>query len=78
MSKIILTKKTSAIFLTFVLITGTIFTFSPSFMIPGAQAFLMDNNYEPNYGMDNSHDKQSYGKDNSYDTSKDSSSVTVK
>ena len=78
MSKIVSTKKINAGFLAIVLIAGTIFTFSPSFMIPGAQAFLMDNNYEPNYGMDNYDDKQSYGKDNSYDTSKDSSSVTVK
>jgi len=42
---------TSAIFLGIVLVAGTIFTLSPSFMIPGAQAFLMDNNYKPDYGM---------------------------
>ncbi len=48
-------------------------------MIPGAQAFLMDNNYEQDYGMDSYDDKQSYGKDsNSYDNSKDSSNVIVK
>ena len=36
----------------------------------------MDNNYEPDYGMDNGYEgKQSYGKDNSYDKSKDSSNV---
>ena len=46
-----------------------------------AQQYGMDqryNNYELDYGMDNSYDdKQSYGKDNSY-PSKDSSSVSVK
>ena len=75
MSKIILTKKTSPIFLAIVLVAGTIFTFSPSFMIPGAQAFLMDNSYKPDYGMDSYEDKHSYGKDNSYYKSKDSSNV---
>ena len=35
----------------------------------------MDNNYEPDYGMDNYGDKQSYGKDNTYYKSKDSSYV---
>ena len=78
MSKIILTKKTSPIFLAIVLVAGTIFTFSPSFMIPGAQAFLMDNSYKPDYGMDSYEDKHSYGKDNSYYKSKDSSNVIVK
>jgi hypothetical protein len=63
LSKIVLTKKTSAIFLAIVLVAGTIFTLSPSFMIPGAQAFLMDNNYN-NYGMDIYDYKKSYGKDN--------------
>jgi hypothetical protein len=29
----------------------------------GAQAFLMDNNYEPDYGMKSYDGKQSYGKD---------------
>ena len=78
MSKIVSTKKINAIFLTIVLITGTIFTFSPSFMIPDAQAFQMDNNYESDYGMDSYDDKQSYGKDsNSYDKSKDSSSNVI-
>ena len=57
MTKIILRKMTSAIFLGIVLVAGTIFTLSPSFMIPGAQAFLMDNNYKPDYGMNNYDDK---------------------
>jgi FG-GAP-like repeat len=73
--KIISTNKTNAIFLAIVLVAGTIFTFSPSFMIPGAEAFLMDNNYnsyEPDYGMDSYDDKQSYKKDNNYYKSKDS------
>ena len=35
----------------------------------------MDNNYEQDYGMDNSHDKQSYGKDNSYYKSKHGSNI---
>ena len=48
-------------------------------MIPGAQAFQMDNNYEQGYGMDSYDDKQSYGKDIiSYDNSKDSSNINVK
>ena len=39
----------------------------------GAQAFLMDNNYESYYGMNSYDGKQSYGKDsNSYDKSKHS------
>ena len=72
MSKIISTKKINAGFLAIVLVAGTIFTFSPSFMV-GVHA-------EPYYGMDTYDDKQSYGKDNhSYDKSKDSSSsVSVK
>jgi hypothetical protein len=65
---------TSAIFLGIVLVAGTIFTLSPSFMIPGAQAFLMDNNYKPDYGMNSYDGKQSYEKDNNYYKSKDSSS----
>ena len=69
MSKIVSTKKTNAIFLAIVLIAGTFAAISPSFMT-GAQAFLMDNNYEPDYGMDSYDDKQSYGKDNSYDNPK--------
>ena len=47
---------------------------SPSFMT-GAQAFLMDNNYEPDYGMKSYDEKQSYGKDrkdNNYYKSKES------
>ena len=74
MRKIESTKRTNAIFLLIVLLTGTFAALSPSFMT-GAQAFLMDNNYKPDYGM-NSHDyKQSYGKDsNNYYKSKDSSS----
>ena len=54
MTKIILKKTTSAIFLAIVLIIGTFAVISPSFMV-GAQAFPMHNNYEPDYGM-NSHD----------------------
>jgi hypothetical protein len=74
--KIISTTKINAGFLAIVLIAGTIFTISPSFMIPSAQAFLIDNKYESDYGMDNYDDKQSYGQDsNSYDKSKDSSKV---
>jgi hypothetical protein len=73
LSKIVITKKINAGFLAIVLIIGTFVAISPSFMV-GAQAFLMNNNYEPDYGMNNSHDKQSYGKDNSY-PSKDSSNV---
>ena len=41
----------------------------------GAQAFLMDNNYESDYGMNSYNGKQSYGKDNNYYKSKDSSNV---
>ncbi len=85
MSKIILTKKTSAIFLAIVLIAGTIFTFSPSFMIGAhAQQYGMDQkykSYEPDYGMDNSYDdKQSYGKEDysDYKSKDSSSSVSVK
>ena len=52
MSKIVSTKKTSAIFLAIMLVAGTIFTFSPSFMISDAQAFLMDNTYEQDYQQD--------------------------
>ena len=82
MTKIILRKTTSAIFLAIVLIVGTFAAISPSFMIGAhAQQYGMDqryNNYEPDYGMDSYDDKKSYGKDNSYDKSKDSSSVSVK
>ena len=70
MSKIISTKKTSAIFLAIVLIAGTFAALSPSFMIGAhAQQYGMDkkyNSYEPDYGMNSYDDKQSYGKDNSY------------
>ena len=73
MIKIVLRKTTNAIFLAIVLIVGTFAVISPSFMIPGAQAFRMDNNYEPDYGMNSYDDKQSYGKDNNnYYKSKDS------
>ena len=59
------------------MIAGTLAAISPSYMV-GAQAFLMDNNYEQDYGIDNSYDdKQYYGKYNSY-PSKDSSSAIVK
>jgi hypothetical protein len=65
-------------FLAIVLIIGTFAAISPSFMT-GAQAFLMDDNYEQDYGMDSYDDKQSYGKeDNRYDKFKDSSNVIVK
>jgi hypothetical protein len=67
------TKKTNAIFLTTLLVAGVIVLSSLSFMT-GAQAFLMDNNYEQNYGMDNYDYKKPYGKNNSY-PSKDSSNV---
>ena len=81
MRKIISTKKTSAIFLTIVLIAGTFAALSPSFMIGAhAQQYGMDkkyNSYEPDYGMNSYDDKQSFGKDNSY-PSKDSSSAIVK
>ena len=82
MSKIVSTKKINAGFLAIILIVGTLAAISPSFVIGAhAQQYGMDqkyNNYELNYGMDNSYDnKQSYGKDNSY-PSKDSSSVSVK
>jgi hypothetical protein len=56
------------------LIVGIFAAISPSYMV-GAQAFLMNNNYEQDYGMHNSHDKQSYGKDYSYYKSKDSSNI---
>ena len=59
-------RKTISLFLAFILTAGTIFTLSPSYMIPGAQAFLMDNKYEQDYGYpsdpgmdDKSHSKQS-------------------
>ena len=72
MSKIV--KKINAGFLAIVLIIGTFAAISPSFMI-GAQAFLMDNNNESDYGMNSYYGKQSYGKDNNYYKSKDSSNV---
>jgi hypothetical protein len=80
LTKIILKKTTSAIFLAIVLIVGTFAAISPSFMIvANAQQYGMDqryNSYEPDYGMDNSYDdKQSYEKENSYYKSKDSSIV---
>ena len=65
MSKLVSTKKTNAIFLTIVLITGTFAALSPSFMtrahaqFPNGQKY-----YEPDYGMNSHDDKQSYGKDN--------------
>ena len=82
MTKIILKKTTSAIFLAIVLIVGTFAVISPSFMIGAhAQQYGMDqkyNSYEPDYGMD-SYDKKPYGKeDNNYYKSKDSSNVIVK
>ena len=59
MSKIVSTKKTNAIFLATVLVTGIIAAISPSFIIGvNAQAepyYGMDkryNSYEPNYGID--------------------------
>jgi hypothetical protein len=79
LTKIILRKTTSAIFLAIVLIVGTFAVISPSFMIGvHAQQYGMDqmyNNYKPDYGM-NSYDKKPYGKeDNNYYKSKDSSNV---
>ena len=74
MSKIVITKKINAGFLAIVLIVGTFAALSPSFMT-GAQAFLIDNNYESDYGMNSYDGKQSYGKDNNYYKSKDSSNV---
>jgi len=67
--------KINAGFLAIVLIIGTFAAISPSFMT-GAQGFLMDNNYESDYGMNSYDDKKSYGKDNNnyYYKSKDSSS----
>ena len=55
MTKIVLKKTTSAIFLAIVLIAGTFAAISPSFVtIVDAQAIsTMHNNYEPDYGMDN-------------------------
>ena len=73
MSKIVSTKKINAGFLAIVLIIGTFAAISPSFMT-GAQAFLMDDNYESDYGMNSYDGKQSYEKDNNYYKSKDSSS----
>ena len=68
MTKKLLIKRTSAIFLAIVLVAGTITLFSPSFMT-GAQAQEyyggMENNYENHYGKD------------TY-KSKDSNSVIVK
>ena len=82
MTKIILRKTTkfNAIFLAAILVVGTITLSNSSFMV-GAQAQQfngmdqMYNNYEPEYGTDNSYDnKQSYEKENNYYKSKDSSS----
>ncbi len=73
MRKIVSTKKINAGFLALVLIVGTFAVLSPSFMTY-AQGFLMDNNYESDYGMNSHDDKKSYGKDNNYYKSKDSSS----
>jgi len=72
--KIVSTKKINAGFLAIILIVGTLAAISPSF-VTGAQAFLMDNNYESDYGMNSYDGKQSYGKDNNYYKSKDSSNV---
>jgi hypothetical protein len=55
LNKIVLTKKTSAIFLAIVLVTGTIALAFPSFMIGAAQAL-------PYYGQDNNYDKKSDAK----------------
>ena len=77
MSKVVSTKINTG-FLAIVLIIGTFAAISPSFML-SAQAFLIDDNYESDYGMNSYDDKQSYGKDSvSYDKSKDSSNVIVK
>ena len=77
------TKKTSAIFLAIVLVTGMIALSYPSFMV-GAQAeeeYVMDpryNSYEADYKMDSYNDKKSYRKDSNSYQSKDSSSASVK
>jgi hypothetical protein len=77
LSKVVSTKINTG-FLAIVLIIGTFAAISPSFMT-SAQAFLMDDNYESNYGMNSYDDKQSYGKDSiSYDKSKVNSNVIVK
>ena len=67
LKNIVLTKKTSAVFLAIVLFAGTIALSSPSFMVGDVQAqrdYGMDsydkkpyeNNYEPDYGNDNRYD----------------------
>jgi hypothetical protein len=68
--KIVLTKKTSAIFLVTVLVAGIIASISSSFMtVESAQAQPYSgrdnryNSYEPYSGMNNN-DRKSYGKDN--------------
>ena len=76
MNKIILKKKTSAIFLAIVLVAGTITAIFPSFVIGvNAQSepyYGMDdryNDYKQDYGMDSSYDKKDrdYGMGNDYD-----------
>jgi hypothetical protein len=77
-SKIVLSKRTSAIFLAIVLIAGTIALSFASFMIGSAQAqpyYGNDNrynSYEPDYGMNN--DRKSYENDNIYEQSQYQSS----
>jgi hypothetical protein len=78
LSKIISTKKINAGFLAIVLIAGTFAALSPSFMTD-AQAFLMDNNYKPGYGMNSYDYKKSYGNEDYSDYKyKDSSNIIVK
>jgi len=77
-NKIVSIKTTSAIFLAIVLVTGTITTISPSFMITGANAqaqpYYGYNSYGPPEYPDNNY-KKSYGNDNnSYDKSQYQSS----
>ena len=85
-NKIVLTKRISVIFLSIVLIAGTITLSYPSFMIIGAaqaQPYynvdgMDNNNYKKSYGYDTYYKPQysSYGKDDK-DKSKDSKSVDI-
>ena len=86
MSKILLTKKSSAIFLAIVLIAGTIALSPTFFMVGTAQASSDDEKDYDKYDKKSSYEKDnyksteypSYEKDNSYDKSKDSSNVIIK
>ena len=80
MSKIILRKRTSAIFLSIVIVLGIIATVYPSFMVGAAQAESSDelDNDLKSYGKDNDESKDKEKDDNRYYKSKDSSNVVVK